>query len=837
MGRVERQKAFFVKRILVDGLDLQLLGDHFLNFGIRVRREAVHPSSQAVWAHISSPASATAIDLPNLNLLLPFEPWKNLEEILKGLSSSTGVQGSLAELPTALDNTLMVPRSGLQHAAVTSYGYKLQCLRIQVRQIARERDKARLDLEKVEGHCLQLGRELDEQYVAFEHTQSKLKDFQAEIEAKELLLQQAVSHQAKLEADTQFLQGKEASLQGRLNHVMKENTQLQNKVMEMAEKLVASEKLVLELQKELNCVVKDKLGQVEPHSPELLNQSECFAEIVLEYERQCQRVKVLWDQNGVLQRELERLRLQLQESRAERGPPAGETSLSMEQLQEQLRDLKVQLETKINYYEEEIELMRKNFERERKDSEESFKAEMRKMEDQKRDLEETVAKYWAVIDSLKEQKCVWSLELEERFEVEQARVGQQHTEDIYHPGQQLDREGEELRTQRRDRERLSCMWVLEMPQEAQHVNPDVKLTQKAAAVRSVLPSRGSKCHTAHALVVCLGCLGKTGRTSPLSYSASHMGELCQLLEENSLLKSQLGRLQQELRLAKERGSNHDVRNVSKLGREKVEELAEIAELTASSEKSKGDVSHLNVKMRQLGCELTECKASHGAGPGTVQLQSQRLAEAERLRGAEMAARLEHHQQHAACWMETELLQQQLRASQEKLLEAKANLSLAQTRHALQLQQAKAQMNNVVPKKQFERLQTSLREEQCKAQQLQENLHRQAEQTCRQLVTIQEEHESLLQAAVEQAEGLEHNLRSAEAVLAERAAQLKDAQAQISRNKLLIEDLREENRGFAMALQVAELKQKSTEEKNQLLEEQASALKQLIGKITPASLSG
>ncbi|XP_052637058.1 ninein-like protein isoform X12 [Harpia harpyja] len=649
MGPVERQKAFFVKRILVDGLDLQLLGGHFLNFGIRVRREAVHPSSQAVWTHISSPASATAIDLPNLNLLLPFEPWKNLEEILKRLSSSTGVQVSLAELPTALDNTLMVPRSGLQHAAVASYGYKLQCLRIQVRQIARERDKARLDLEKVEGHCLQLGRELDEQYVALEHTQSKLKDFQAEIEAKELLLQQAVSHQAKLEADTQFLQGKEASLQGRLNHVMKENTQLQNKVTEMAEKLVASEKLVLELQKELNCVVKDKLGQVEPHSPELLNQSECFAEIVLEYERQCQ----------------------------------------------------------INYYEKEIELMRKNFERERKDSEESFKAEMRKMEDQKRDLEETVAK----------------------------------------------------------------------------------------------------------------------------------GELCQLLEENSLLKSQLGRLQQELRLAKERGSNHDVKNVSKLGREKVEELAEIAELTASGEKSKGDVSHLNVKMHQLGCELTERKASHGAGPGTVQLQSQRLAEAERLRGAEMAARLEHHQQHAACWMETELLQQQLRASQEKLLEAKANLSLAQTRHALQLQQAKARMNNVVPKKQFEQLQTSLREEQCKAQQLQENLHRQAEQTCRQLVRIQEEHERLLQAAVEQAEGLEHNLRSAEAVLAERAAQLKDAQAQISRNKLLIEDLREENRGFAMALQVAELKQKSTEEKNQLLEEQASALKQLIGKITPASLSG
>lgn len=67
-------------------------------------------------------------------------------------------------------------------------------------------------------------------------------------------------------------------------------------------------------------------------------------------------------------------------------------------------------------------------------------------------------------------------------------------------------------------------------------------------------------------------------------------------------------------------------------------------------------------MCQLGHELTE----HKAGPGTVQLRSQRLAEAEWLRGAEAATRLEHHQQHAACWMEMELLRQQLKASQEKV---------------------------------------------------------------------------------------------------------------------------------------------------------------------------
>ncbi|XP_042739232.1 ninein-like protein isoform X8 [Lagopus leucura] len=634
----------------------------------------------------------------------------------------------------------MVSRSGLQHAAITSYAYKLQCLKSQVRQISRERDKARLDLEKAERHCLQLSRELDKQYIALKHSQSKLKDVWAEMEAKELLLQQAINHQVKLEADAQFLQGKEATLHGRLNLMMKENTELQNKVMEMGEKLTASEKLVLELQKELNLIVKDKLDQEEPRNPELLNHGKYFAEIVLEYERQCQRVKVLWDQNGVLQRELEELRLQLQEKRAERGLLAGvcsspnhlvpisvcaETSITTQQLQEQLQDLKVQLESKVNYYEEEMELMRKNFERE-KDSKENVKVEMSKVEDQEEDLKETVSKYQVVTDVMKEQKGVQSLELEERFEMEPARVELQHTEDIGHPRQQLKQEGEELRTQCRNR-------------------------------------------------------------------GSLRGEQGWLLEENSLLKSQPGRLQEELREAKEECSRHDEKHVSKLSREKVEKLAVAVKLKKSSGKSNVEVSQTNIK----------------------------------------------------------------------LFEAKASLSLAQTQHALQLQQAKAQLNNVVPRKQFEQLQASLEEEQCKVQQLQANLQQQAEQACRQLVRTQgecwdlvgcihylgqlnitsgfcfvlkKEHERLLQAAVEQAEGLQCDLRSAEAALADGAARLKDAQAQLCRNKLLIKDLHEENRGFAMALQAAELKQMSAEKKNHMLEEQALALKKLIGKITPASLS-
>ncbi|XP_062427439.1 ninein-like protein isoform X2 [Rhea pennata] len=746
----------------------------------------------------------------------------------------------------------MVPGSRIQHAGVASYECKLQCLRIRVRQISRERDKARLDLEEAERRCLQLMGEVDEHFVAHKYSQGKLStrqvpkdvlphaylshgrstlpaklsspalDIQTEMKAKDLLFQQATNRQAKLEADVQFLQGKEASLQGRLDLTRKENTHLQNKVMEMAEKLAASEKLVLELQKELDFIMKDKLRQVEPHSTEVLNQDERFAEIILEYERQC---RVLWDQNDKLKRELERLHCQLhkskaqahyQESKAEQALPTEvcrspstpfpssactEMTLMVEQLQDQLQDLKVQLEAKVNYYKQKIELMKKSFERERKDSEEKFKAEMSKVEEQKRDLEERVSKYWAIIDGLKEQKCVWSPELEERFETERAKVEQQHTKDICHLGQRLAQEGEELTMQSRNR-------------------------------------------------------------------LSLRGEPCQLLEGNSSQESQLRRLQQEPRL--EKSSKHE----KQLRREKVQDLAEIEELIELSEKSKGEISHLNVQMCQPGSQLCDHKDGQGTSCGPVQQWSQRP------QGVEMATGpvQEHCQQQAERWMEMDLLRQQLRASQEKagrveemeaelrqltqecqalrfatarlraeleeqqdqLLEAKASLSLAQARHALQLQHAKAQMHNMVPKSQFEQLQTSLRKEQCKAQRLQENLHRQAEQACRQLAGTQEEHERLLQAAAERVEGLEHGLRSTEALLAEKAAQLKDAEAQLSgsnRSKLLIEDLHEANRELTKALQVAELKQKCTEKKNQVLEEQVSALKQLIRKITPASLSG
>lgn len=90
----------------------------------------------------------------------------------------------------------------------------------------------------------------------------------------------------------------------------------------------------------------------------------------------------------------------------------------------------------------------------------------------------------------------------------------------------------------------------------------------------------------------------------------------------------------------------------------------------------------------------------------------------------------------ACLVAGTKLEAAIGLSLLQLCEAKASLSLAQTQHALQLQQAEAWISNMVPKKQFEQLQSSLREEQCKVQHLQEDLTLQVQQTHRQLLRTQ-----------------------------------------------------------------------------------------------------
>ncbi|XP_078005807.1 ninein-like protein isoform X2 [Phascolarctos cinereus] len=429
---------------------------------------------------------------------------KNGKEILQNLDFNMEDKVNLLELTWAFDNELMTS-GGIQQAALASYRHEVCYLQEQAEQTVKQRDKLKHDLEKLEKRNLEFVKEMDECHVAMEHlNESKIKHLEEDYRGKlsllrseiemerEMLWQQVNRQRAKLEADIEYLQGEEVCLQEKLTLALKENSRLQKEIVEVVEKLTASEKLVSKLQNDLEFVLKDKL---EPHNPELFSTEERITEVIKEYELKC---RDLSDRNDELQIELEGLRSQLHESkyRHSRSPekdsvPDGyilyaddqeeaiqrvnwalqmrrslsatgkngitsvgddhvpvsiETEIMLEQLKEHYQDFKIKLETKVNYYEREIELMKKNFEKERKAIEQGFKMEISELEEQKADLEELNLKSQELIEGLKDQiqNSTQSQELERKLEKERSEMEQYYAKEISNLGQRLAQEKDQL---------------------------------------------------------------------------------------------------------------------------------------------------------------------------------------------------------------------------------------------------------------------------------------------------------------------------------------------------------------------------------------------------------
>ncbi|XP_053434504.1 ninein-like protein isoform X2 [Nycticebus coucang] len=357
---------------------------------------------------------------------------RNGGEILQSLDFSLDEKVNLMELTWALDNELIAVDGAVQQAALACYRQELSYHQRQVEQLARERDKARQDLERAEKRNLEFVREMDDWHSALEQlTEKKIKHLEqgyqgrlsllrSEVETEqELFWEQACRQRAALEQDLERLRSEEASLREKLTLALKENSRLQKEVAEVVEKLSGSEKLVLKLQKDLDLVLRDKL---EPQSTELLVQEERFSAVLEEYEHKC---RDLQDLNDELQAELEGLRAQLPPCRhspsggpGQRRPghsPAGillmgnsapmsiETEIMMEQVKERYQDLRMALETKVNYYEKEMEVMKRDFEKERQEVEQAHRCEVSILEAQKTDLETLLAKSQEVTQGLQEQ--------------------------------------------------------------------------------------------------------------------------------------------------------------------------------------------------------------------------------------------------------------------------------------------------------------------------------------------------------------------------------------------------------------------------------------------------
>ncbi|XP_040303856.1 ninein-like protein isoform X1 [Herpailurus yagouaroundi] len=412
---------------------------------------------------------------------------RNSREILQSLGFSVDEKVNLLELTWALENELMMVGGATQQAALACYRQELSFRQGQVEQMARERDKARQDLEKAEKRNLEFVQEMDDCHSALEHLtekkiqhleqgyQERLSLLRSEVEReRELLWEQTCRQTAVLEKDLERLRGEEANLRGKLTLALKENSRLQKEIIEVVEKLSESEKLVLKLQNDLEFVLKDKL---EPQSTELLAQEERFVEVLKEYELKC---RDLQDHNDELQTALEGLRAQLPpswrghphaqpEERLLSGHgPAGttsfvgdcipvslETEIMMEQVKEHYQDLKIQLETKVNSYEREMEVMRRDFAKEREEMQQTFRLEVRVLECRRADLEVLLMKSQELIRGLQDQ-------LQQASHsplTERAVLGQCCAQALSGPAQRLAQEQDPLKQEQRQRHRKELQRV------------------------------------------------------------------------------------------------------------------------------------------------------------------------------------------------------------------------------------------------------------------------------------------------------------------------------------------------------------------------------------------
>ncbi|XP_058990226.1 ninein-like protein isoform X2 [Mustela lutreola] len=358
----------------------------------------------------------------------------NGREILQSLDFNVDEKVNLLELTWALENELMMVGGATQQAALACYREELTFRQGQVEQMAKERDKARQDLEKAEKRNLEFVQEMDDCHSALEQlTEKKIQHLEqgyrerlsllrSEVEReRELFWEQTCKQRAMLEKDLERLRAEEASLREKLTLALKENSRLQKEIIEVVEKLLESEKLVLKLQNDMDFVLKDKL---EPQSTELLAQEERFAEVLKEYECKC---RDLQDRNDELQAALEGLQARLPpswHSQPHAQPeewllsghgPAGisfvgdsipvslETEIMVEQVKEHCQDLKIQLETKVNSYEREMEAMRRDFMKEREEMQQSFRLEIHMLECRRADLEVLLRKSQELIRGLQDQ--------------------------------------------------------------------------------------------------------------------------------------------------------------------------------------------------------------------------------------------------------------------------------------------------------------------------------------------------------------------------------------------------------------------------------------------------
>lgn len=245
---------------------------------------------------------------------------ENSQEILKALDFSLDGNINLTELTLALENELLVTKNSIHQAALASFKAEIRHLLERVDQVVREKEKLRSDLDKAEKLKSLMASEVDDHHAAIERRNEynlrKLdEEYKERIAAlknelrkeREQILQQAGKQRLELEQEIEKAKTEENYIRDRLALSLKENSRLENELLENAEKLAEYENLTNKLQRNLENVLAEKFGDLDPSSAEFFLQEERLTQMRNEYEQQC---RVLQDQVDELQSELEEYRAQ-----------------------------------------------------------------------------------------------------------------------------------------------------------------------------------------------------------------------------------------------------------------------------------------------------------------------------------------------------------------------------------------------------------------------------------------------------------------------------------------------------------------------------------------------
>uniref|UniRef100_A0A672I0D9 Ninein (GSK3B interacting protein) n=1 Tax=Salarias fasciatus TaxID=181472 RepID=A0A672I0D9_SALFA len=410
---------------------------------------------------------------------------ENSAEILQALNFDLDGKLSLGDLTTALENELLVTKNGVHLAALASFKAEIRYLLERVDREIREKEKIRSDLEKAERLKTQFATEVDEHHSAMEHKNSlnlrkleqehkeKLAAVRSEL-MKEMdqIQQQAGLQREELETEIKKIREDESFLREHLSISVKESRRLEMELLDSNEKLVEAQSQISKLQTNLDNIMKDKFGDLDPGSADFLLQEERIKQLRSGYEAQCRE----------LQDRIDELQSELQEFHS-----LGRAHQSCQKpLSEELESKSPGMESDPGIGSEEVQPFSMSLEAEMM-LEQLKEQHLQEMEDLRNQLESKVSPVEPLL-FFRDQKAALSLQYQQEFQALQEEMAsvQTHAEELQSQLDQAEQEQRRLeRRQAEEREELENLQEEEVASlrqqllEAHHSTADLEEQLKA----------------------------------------------------------------------------------------------------------------------------------------------------------------------------------------------------------------------------------------------------------------------------------------------------------------------------------------------------------------------